>query len=163
MKSLAITMAVALAASATAFSASANERTYDVTIQNLTSGQPLSPGVAVTHRPGVYLFSPGAGTNPGIVTLAKTGMPGDAIAHLSRFKGNGVTDVVMAAKPIMTTGSGKPTTQSFTIKAQDGDVLSWARMLICTNDGIVGLDSFPLTGQPIAVEALRLRCRCRDQ
>ncbi len=153
MNPLAFTVAAALAVSATAFSASANERTYDVTIQNLTTGQPLSPGVAVTHASNIYLFRPGQRTNPGIATLAKSGMPGDAIAALNRFRGRGVTDVVMADKPIMVRGSGKSTSESFTIRAKDGDVLSWARMLICTNDGIVGTDSIPLNGQPVTVRA----------
>ncbi len=153
MKSIAFAVAAALAVSTTAFSASANERTYDVTIQNLTSGQPLSPGIAVTHAPNVYLFRPGLRTNPGVATLAKSGMPGDAIAALSRFRGRGVTDVVMADKPIMARGSGKSTAESFTIRARDGDVLSWARMLICTNDGIVGADSIPLNGQSLRVRA----------
>jgi len=116
MKTSVLALAAGLALTAT--TASAQElRTYDVTIINLTNGQPFSPGVAVTHQ------------------------------------GRGVTDVVTAERPVMTQTSGGSSAETFTIQARDGDTLSWARMLICTNDGIVGMDSIPLNGQPVALLA----------
>ena len=35
------------------------DRTYEVTIENLTSGQPLSPGLIVTHDRSASLFRVG--------------------------------------------------------------------------------------------------------
>ena len=152
MKTSVLALAAGLALTAT--TASAQElRTYDVTIINLTNGQPFSPGVAVTHQPNIYLFRPGAPTNPGVAKIAKDGDPESAVAALNRFRGRGVTDVVTAERPVMTQTSGGSSAETFTIQARDGDALSWARMLICTNDGIVGMDSIPLNGQPVALLA----------
>src|SRR5207247_3467816 len=48
-------------------------RTYRVTIENETDGQPFSPGVAVTHRKSTRLFHVGDAASPGIEAIAEDG------------------------------------------------------------------------------------------
>ena len=120
-------------------------RTYRVTIENETHGQPFSPGVAVTHRRSTQLFHVGSLASPGIETIAEDGNEAPAVAAVTAAPG--VTDVVDINRPITREGT---TVGSFTdeftleIKARPSDRLSLAVMLICTNDGFTGLDSVKL-------------------
>src|SRR5687767_11301473 len=66
-------------------------RTYRVTIENETDGQPFSPGVAVTHRRSTNLFRVGGMASPGIEAIAEDGNQGLAVA--AAMGAQGVTDV----------------------------------------------------------------------
>ncbi|MGH2547258.1 MAG: spondin domain-containing protein, partial [Actinomycetota bacterium] len=64
MKTRTLVLAAALAAMAVAAVASPAPagqplRTYEVTITNLTSGQPLTPPVVATHNGGLHVFEVG--------------------------------------------------------------------------------------------------------
>jgi hypothetical protein len=119
-------------------------RTYEVTITNLATGQPLSPAVAVTHQKSVRLFQAGRPASAAIEAIAEDGDNGPAVDALTGARH--VTDVVNAGRPLGTTGSTSPFTDTITfeIQAEPGDRLSLAAMLICTNDGFTGLDSLKL-------------------
>lgn len=120
-------------------------RTYRVTIENETDGQPFSPGVAVTHRRSVSLFDVGDKASPGIEAIAEAGNEAPGVAEVMSIAG--VTDVFDINQPITREGTtvGSFTDEfTFEIQARPRDRLSLAVMLICTNDGFTGLDSVKL-------------------
>lgn len=120
-------------------------RTYRVSIENETDGQPFSPGVAVTHRRSVNLFQVGHQASPGIEAIAEDGNEGPAVA--AAMGAAGVTDVFDINQPITpkdTTVGSFTDEFTFEIQARPRDRLSLAVMLICTNDGFTGLDSVRL-------------------
>ncbi len=114
---------------------------YEVTIENLTPGQPLSPPVAATHRRSANLFRMGRPASPEIEAIAEDG---DASGAAALLRGWAQTaDVVSLGAPLTPHGSdagGFSDSVTFEILARPGDRLSLAAMLICTNDGFVGLD-----------------------
>ncbi len=120
---------------------------YEVTIVNMSHSQPFSPGVIVTHDATASVFSIGSAASEGIREIAENGNPGPAFDALDGAPG--VSDVVATSAPVFTKngpGSDKLTT---TITAADGaEYLSVAVMLICTNDGFVGLDTVKLPKGP---------------
>lgn len=123
-------------------------RTYRVTLQNLTDGQALTPPLAATHAYGPNIFEVGE----------------SAIAELQAIAENGnntpLRDLLLADSAVLDVAEGatgplvpasNPGGTSFT-DATDvivtGDptarFISMVAMLICTNDGFTGLNSFPL-------------------
>lgn len=144
------TIGVVLLASGLAMPAAAQDtRTYQVTIENLTTGQPISPGVAVTHDKRASLFQNGMPVSGGIIAIAEDGNPAVAAGVLEGLADEGdqgVYDVVTFfgddAPPLFPIGGAGATTSTFTIEAPAGAThLSFAAMLICTNDGFTGVDS----------------------
>ena len=112
---------------------------YQVTLENLTDGQPFSPPVAITHRRSSQMFVPNnRNALAAIEAIAEDGDPSLAVDHFSgkRF----VSDVVNVGMPLTphgTTVGDFTDTVTFEIVARRGDRLSLAGMLICTNDGLV--------------------------
>ncbi len=118
------------------------ERTYLVTIENLTAGQPFTPPVAVTHNRRTDVFSPGDAASPGIRGLAENGDVPGLVAELRADRRVDEIVVADANGPVLPGGS-----VTFEITAErNRRQLSIATMLICTNDGFAGLDSLRLPG-----------------
>lgn len=119
--------------------------TYRVTITNLTTSQPLSPPVVATHRRSLHLFEVGRLASDNLAAIAQAG---DQVPLAMALEANRrVTDVVDVARPLSrsgTTTGGFSDTVDLRITARWGDRLSLATMLICTNDGITGLDGVRL-------------------
>lgn len=167
MKSLAPLVLVAgLAACATdqpvapnAFDATATVNgaasyTYDVTVTNLTTGQPLSPPLVVTHAPRVSLFTIGGTASAGIQAIAENGDPSVAYGMLKGARG--VFDVVAANAPVHRIGGPGPTALTLQVTGDaERRLLSVATMLICTNDGFAGARNIPLPmdNTPVTVYA----------
>jgi hypothetical protein len=139
----------ALALSLLAVPATADEgpppRTYEVTITATSVGQPLSPPLVATHRPGVALFEVGEPASDGIIAIAEDGNATPAADALSGSPL--VTDAAVLA-PIAPLGTrvDVPMSRTVEVNARPGDRLSIAGMLICTNDGFVGVDRLRLPG-----------------
>lgn len=124
----------------------ASTRWYDVTITNLTTGQPLSPGVLVTHAKNLSLFQIGAAASEGIRLIAENGNPTTAAAEMGGLFG--VAEVSTTSAPVGVVGGG-PFPSSLTVRIGargNANRLSVAVMLICTNDGFTGLDGVRLPG-----------------
>lgn len=134
-----------LVTAASAGSEGNNISTFEVTITNLAETQPISPPVAVTHRRAVKLFKPGTPASDAIEAIAEDGNQSVAVAALTGA--DKVTDVVDLGAPLTPSGVtvGDFTDSiTFQIDAHRRDRLSLAGMLICTNDGFVGLNSIKL-------------------
>jgi Spondin_N len=147
---LALTIALAaLVFLATASSAAAEApiATYEVTIDNLTAGQPLTPPVVATHRAATGLFTVGQPASFALKEIAENGNLAPMLAQLAAD--THVSDSVAAAAPLVP--AGLPGSAVFgdsvtlTVTASEGaKFLSFASMLICTNDGFTGVDSLRL-------------------
>lgn len=119
-------------------------KTYKVTITNLTTGQPMSPAVALTHNRRASLFDVGTRASEGIRAIAEDGDPSVAAAALQGARG--VYSVLTTTAPIgIKGGTAFPNSLSFEITARgNAKLLSLSTMLICTNDGFSGLDAVRL-------------------
>jgi hypothetical protein len=119
--------------------------TYEITVTNLTTGQPMSPGVFVTHTKQQSLFSAGAAASDGIRLIAENGDPSTAVGAVTGQPG--IVDVQSVGAPIHRIGGPGPNTLTFEITARaNANRFSFAVMLICTNDGFTGLDGVKLPG-----------------
>lgn len=135
-----LTMAVAPASAA-------SNRTYEVTITNLTSGQPLTPPLIATHRGSAHLFEIGATATLETQEIAENGNLAPQMAALSADPA--VSSFVAASAPLVPEGTLMSGTFSdsvtLTLDAGPGaQFLSYQSMLICTNDGFTGVDRLKL-------------------
>ncbi len=115
---------------------------YKVTIHNLTDGQPFSPPVGATHRSMMSMFEVDELASMGLEAIAEDG---DNSMMFMRFDMSpNATEAVDFGMPVFTNGTMDGDMlldgASFQIKARGHDRFSFASMLICTNDGFVGLD-----------------------
>jgi len=129
-------------------------KTYTVTITNLTAGQPLTPPVLVTHSNRTGIFVVGEPASEEIQAIAENGnsaplqttLGGDVHVH----------EVVSGMAPLVPAndpgGSGFGSSETYTITTHGrARYLSFASMLICTNDGFTGLDSVRLPNDKTTV------------
>lgn len=125
--------------------ADAATRSYEITIENLTTGQPLSPGVVAVHGKQAGVFTAGAPASEGLRLIAEQGNPGTAVSDLTGAPG--VFQVLGTAAPVHRVGGpGSSTIMTEIAASANADRLSLALMLICTNDGFTGLDGVKLPG-----------------
>jgi hypothetical protein len=145
LAALAAGLAVGLWVTLPAALAKSPAGTYRVTLVDLTHGQPFSPPVAATHQKSIRMFSVGALASDELAAIAQDG---DEAPMAALFGGSSkVTDVVDVGRPLTaggTTVGSFTDTATFDIVAAPGDRLSLTTMLICTNDGFLGLDAVKL-------------------
>lgn len=123
--------------------ADAAEHTYSVTIENLTTGQPMSTPVIATHTNRARFFGVGAAASEGIRLIAESGQTTVAVAELEAQAG--VLNVVARPGAIHRVGGPGPSSQTYEVQARaNANRLSLATMLVCTNDGFTGLDGVML-------------------
>ena len=115
------------------------ERTYRVTIPNLTGGQPMTPFVVATHSGSTAIFAPGTPASPGLQALAENGGVPDLVGELTL--NSGVGDVRGAGSAPF--GSGESVSVEV-VSTPGNRFLSVAGMLICTNDGFGAINSVQL-------------------
>ncbi len=118
---------------------SASERTYRVTVTNLTGGQPLTPLVVATHSKSTRIFRKGHEASAGLQSLAENGGVPDLVAELSANPGVG--DVAVAGSGPIAPGE---TVYTEVVSTPGARRLSVAGMLICTNDGFGAINSVKL-------------------
>ncbi len=115
-------------------------KTYDVTIMNMTSGQPLTPPVVATHRRPVDVFEVGEPASFEVKEIAENGNVtplADALAANKHVFESKVVPSPIGPPPILPGGM-----LNFQITASPpAKYLSFVSMLICTNDGFTGLDA----------------------
>lgn len=126
--------------------------TYSVRIENLTTGQPLTPPLLVTHRPAVDLFTVGEPASEGVSEIAENGNLAPLLSALQESRHVIDTVVAAGAPPPLLPGSSIEIELDSRLGAKR---LSFVSMLICTNDGFTGIDSLFLPQQVGASTTLR--------
>jgi hypothetical protein len=133
---VAVAAALALALVVTPAAGQSNT-TYTVTIENLTSGQPFTPPVVVTHSSDFDVFESGQSASAEVQAIAENGNNDPLVALIG--SSSAVFDSAVGTAPVL---PGETTT--LTVESPAGGLISAAMMLICTNDGFTGLDSVAL-------------------
>ncbi len=126
---------------------SEGQKTYKVKITNLTAGQPLTPPILATHTSRAGFFKIGEAASEGIRQIAENG--NGAVLLQALGEDSQINEVVTGTAPIVPAnnpgGTGFESSATFTISTHGrARYLSYASMLICTNDGFTGLDSVRL-------------------
>jgi hypothetical protein len=145
LAAVALVTAAALAVVTASQAGTPELSTYRVTLVNLTSGQPFSPPVAATHQKTIRMFEVGELASDQLAAIAQAGDEGPMFRRFSAS--DKVTQTVDVARPLTPSGrsvGGFTDTVTFEIAAAPGDRFSLATMLICTNDGFLGLDAVKL-------------------
>ncbi len=129
-------------------------KTYKVTISNLTPGQPFTPPVLVTHSDKTGIFTVGEATSSDIQEIAENGNSVPLMATLGVDVE--VHEVVAGGVPLVPAnnpgGTMFDSSATFMITTKGkAKFLSFASMLICTNDGFTGLDSIKLPKKKMTV------------
>jgi hypothetical protein len=139
--------AIVFVAPVSSAAAEAPVATYEVTIDNLTAGQPMTPPVVATHRAATGIFTVGQPASFALKEIAENGNLAPMIAQLGADKH--VSDSVAAAAPLVPAGLpgsamfGESVTLTLTA-SKGAKFLSFASMLVCTNDGFTGVNSLRL-------------------
>lgn len=137
-------------------------RTYKVTITNLTAGQPFTPPVLLTHTNRTGIFSVGDAASEEIQAIAENGNSAPLLAtlgddvHVHQVV-EGMAPLVPANDPGQT-GFGNSVTFKITAHGK-ARFLSFASMLICTNDGFTGLDGISLPNRKKTVYSVAYDAR----
>ena len=129
------------------------EATYTIQFRNITEGQFLTPPNWAAHTGDAGIFTRRTEASPGLQAVAENGGVPILAAELQAAvdeAGLGVSGVGADA-PL---APGEQTTWEFTT---DSPYLSIASMLICTNDGFAGLDSYRLPRIDEGHRVVRLR------
>ena len=126
------------------FAMSEGGTTYQITITNLTAGQPFTPPVLLTHSKQTGIFVVGQSSSAEIQAIAENGNNTPLLMALGDDVH--VHQVVSGMAPILPANdpgaTGFASSVTFEITAHGrAKFLSFASMLICTNDGFTGLDS----------------------
>ncbi len=117
-------------------SAAHAQRTYEVSITNITRGQTFTPQLVLSHDREAALFTLGQPASLGLEELAEggsTAVLGDEVAAVTRD--STTIDGLL--------GPGETTSTEIVAQPQQ-DVLSVAAMLIPTNDTFMALDGVAL-------------------
>ena len=126
--------------------------TFQVTFTNLTAGQLMTPPVAAIHDPSAHLFQVGSVASDAIRDIAETGNSAALVQFATDNPSLVSAAEVIGAGPF---GAGANVTGSLT-PTESGQVFSAVNMVICTNDGISGVDSIalPAGNEPVTVMAM---------
>lgn len=117
--------------------------TFDVTVTNLTNGQPLSPVAVIAHQAGYAVFTIGSPATVGLETLAEGGDNSMLITEADADAN--VLSSGSGAAPIGPAGSE---TISISVLESElpGLLVSVSTMLVNTNDAISGLNGVDVSG-----------------
>ena len=125
----------------------ATTKMYEVTITNLTPGQPITPPLLVTHSKDMGFFTVGEMASNGVQQLSENGNAQPLVEMLQGK--SGVMDIIQGTAPLVPANdpgnTGLSYTETFTVSSSGNmRYLSFASMLVCTNDGFAGIDSVKL-------------------
>lgn len=145
MRKTAFILTAAFLFSGTLFAS--ESKTYEVTITNLTKGQIFTPVLAATHRNSIAFFEPGTPASEELELLAENGAT------------DPLNDLLMSVPDLVqdTSGTGPimpGATVTFMIEGSNRfNRLSFAAMLLPTNDSFVAVNSVTLPRNYRTVEA----------
>ena len=111
----------------------------DVTITNLTTNQPFSPPIVVSHNDAFALFAAGTQASAGLELMAEDGDPSGMVSEIEGDAN--VNQVVAATGPIPPGGS---LTMSIDVDRNFKNI-SVAGMLVNTNDTFFGINGIKVS------------------
>ncbi len=136
---LALVSSLAIAVVPAAATGDTNNYTYEVTVENLSGNQTLTPVVAATHNSSFRLFKTGRAASDGLQQLAENG--GVPVLADELGANSKVESVAVIGSAPLAPGE---TATSLISTDRNHRRLSVAAMLICTNDGFTGRSSVRL-------------------
>jgi len=128
---------------------------FQVTFYNNTVGQLMTPPVVALHDPSVHLFQVGEVASDAIQVIAEMGNNAPLVEFATSNPGVVSAAGVAGDGPF---GAGENVTLNLTT-TEAGQVFSAGNMIICTNDGISGVDSVAL---PSGTDPVRIMARPYD-
>lgn len=119
-------------------------KSYRITAANATHGQPLAPGLLITHRGNFSLFHLNGEASPGLAHLAEFGDPGDLAAEVDGAPGVKSVDVIFGqGDPVPVAIAGE--TNSIVIHTtRNARFLTAVGMLAATNDAFYAVQRIRL-------------------
>ncbi len=132
----------AVAAASLMAAGSAHAVELSVSITNLTGGIYFTPRLLVAHTTAIDIFKVGTTASTGLATLAEGGDTSVLGAALD------VTPTNNTHQTFGTPLAPATTSAVYTFETNDHPNLSMAAMLLPTNDGFVGLDSWAIPTAP---------------
>lgn len=117
-------------------------RTYQVTITNQTGGQPFTPALVATHKGSDGLFTVGKAASFGLKEIAENGNLEPMVGRIGSDRD--FADFVVEFGPTLPPILPRETVSLEITAGPPFNFLSWASMLICTNDGFTGVDTLKL-------------------
>lgn len=164
--SIAALLSLSVAGLQTTSAQSPSASTFKVTVTNLTPGQPLTPPLIVAHDKGPVIFEVGTEASPELAQLAENGNA----ALLAEMLEGTVYDVVQGDEVILPAndpaGTGHPPTQEFMVQVPGRTgYISYASMLVCTNDGFAGISNMrlPLVERTVYAKAYDARTEANTE
>ena len=124
---------------------------YEVTVSNLTYGQPLSPVAVILHDEGNF-WQIGESASVALETLAESGDNTSFLAEDQVLSGQSGTGVIMP---------GMSETVEISLTDNQPDFISIATMLVNTNDAFSGVNAMNLTNLQVG-ESISLTTRSYD-
>ena len=154
---IATATAVGIAAGALAGTASGtgnHTRGFDITVENLTGGQPLSPPLLVEHNRRAGVWSAGDVASAPVSAVAEDANNPIAESALSQLPGvyevtTGVEEGAGGPAPIP---PGASQTYRIAVPPHHGRI-SLLSMLVNTNDAFTGIDSLRLRNRKVVIHA----------
>ncbi|HUG65973.1 MAG TPA: spondin domain-containing protein [Gaiellaceae bacterium] len=146
-RSLGLAAAAALVVAVSAGAMGPPTATYEVTIENLTDGQPFTPPVVAAHRAATEVFDVGSEASPGMQEIAENGNLAPLIAALGgdrHVSGTAVGTYPLVPSGLPGSGVGADDVTLVVTGSAGANRLSFVAMLICTNDGFTGVDALHL-------------------
>ncbi|MEE9328414.1 MAG: spondin domain-containing protein [Cocleimonas sp.] len=125
-------------------------KTYKVTVNNVTANQPLSPAIVVIHKPSYRTFRAGQPASLAIENLAEGGSNQPLLDEASAD--GGFVASISGAAPI---GPGGSDSLELSTGDETGFIISVAAMLVNTNDAFVGVSSNKIAGLEVG-ESFRM-------
>jgi hypothetical protein len=114
---------------------------FEVTVTNLTNGQPLSPVAVIAHQSGYSIFTVGTAATTGLETQAEGGDNSALIAEAD-------ADALVMASASGAAAIGPAGSETITIEVLESDLpgltVSVSSMLVNTNDAITALNAAPV-------------------
>ena len=121
-------------------SSNSQPKTFEITLTNLTTGQPLSPPLAMLHSGDYQPFVPGEAASTALERLAEGG---DNSQLLAEIRNNAAVLASQAASAAVAPGASA----SFSLSAWvDAPRLSVLAMLVNSNDAFAALRDVDLSG-----------------
>lgn len=122
---------------------------YEITVHNLTNGQPLTPLGVVLHESGYQAWQLGSAVSNGLETLAESGDPAGFLAEADAD----AAVVMSASSSSGPLGPGTSETVSITVNPSADLQLTVASMLANTNDAFTGVANWNIGGLAVGDSA----------